>query len=87
MYLIYCARLITAEYRDCVERAKRLASAKEAVWQKSSIAAQSVQTDDLLIYLRWLICQHHSVKRVNQFLNVSPTISLQVCSDAVFVSF
>jgi len=62
---------IQAEHRDCVERAQRLAVAKEALSSGSDFAAQSVKMEDLLIYLRHLICQHHSVRKVNQYLRVS----------------
>ena len=61
---------INAEYKDCMERAQRLAVAKESLSQNSDFAAQSVKREDLIIYLRWLICQHHSVKKVNQYLTV-----------------
>lgn len=54
-----------------MERARRLAVAKEALVMGGDFAAQSVKSDDLLIYLRWLICQHHSVKKINQYLTVS----------------
>ncbi|XP_067931806.1 uncharacterized protein [Watersipora subatra] len=72
LYPYYQKRIcqINAEYRDCLERAQRLAVAKEALSQNTDIAAQSVKREDLIIYLRWLICQHHAVKKVNQYLTV-----------------
>lgn len=69
--LVFFLSQLTAEYADCLERARRLSVAKEALSTAGDFAAQSVKSDDLLIYLRWLICQHHAGKKVNQYLTVS----------------
>ncbi|RUS70525.1 hypothetical protein EGW08_021713, partial [Elysia chlorotica] len=37
---------------------------------KPDSAVSAINTEDLLIYLRWLVCHFHSVKRFNQFLKV-----------------
>lgn len=59
-----------AEYRDCIERAQRLAVVKEAYLSHTDQGIQAVKDEDLLIYLRWLVCHLHSVKMFNQYLRV-----------------
>ena len=46
--------------------------AREALMlNKPDSAVSAINTEDLLIYLRWLVCHFHSVKRFNQFLKVN----------------
>ncbi|XP_064604712.1 uncharacterized protein LOC135469969 isoform X2 [Liolophura sinensis] len=72
LYTLYHARLqhIMAEYRDCIERAQRLAVVKEGYLSHTDQGIQAVKEEDLLIYLRWLVCHLHSVKMFNQYLRV-----------------
>lgn len=63
---------ILLEYNDCVQRAQRLGLAREAMLCNNESGQSVVKQDDLLIYLRWLVCHLHSLKRVNQYLKVSP---------------
>eukprot|EP00106_Octopus_bimaculoides_P004414 XP_014771856.1 PREDICTED: uncharacterized protein LOC106870339 [Octopus bimaculoides] len=57
------------EYYDCVMRAQRLSAAKQAI-SKPSTSTTLLQTDDLLIYLRWLISYLHSTKKFHQYLTL-----------------
>lgn len=59
------------EYQDCLQRARRLAVACEAVLAGSDSAMSVVTMEDLLIYTRWLICMLHSVKAFHAFIRVS----------------
>ena len=59
-----------AEYQDALDRARRLLVAREAGLAGSESAMNVVTLDDLLIYTRSLICQLHSVKKINAFLKV-----------------
>ncbi|GFR74183.1 coiled-coil domain-containing protein 162-like [Elysia marginata] len=73
LYPVYTQRLthLLNEYKDCVQRAQRLSAAREALMlHKPDAAVSAINTEDLLIYLRWLVCHFHSVKRFNQFLKV-----------------
>lgn len=59
-----------AEYQDALDRARRLAIAREAALAGTESAMNVVTLDDLLIYTRSLICQLHSVKRIHAFLKI-----------------
>lgn len=59
---------IMEEYHDCLQRARRLAVAREATLAGSDSAISVVTIEDLLIYTRWFICMLHSVKRINAFI-------------------
>ena len=67
---VYSYRSIMSEYNDCLMRAQRLASAREAFLAKSNSAVYDIRLDDLYIYLRYLVCHLHSLKRFNQYLKV-----------------
>ena len=71
-----------SEYNDCIARAQRLGVAREAHLAKSKTAAQAVQLDDLLIYLRFLVCHLHSVKRLHQYMKVCASLchAFPLCS-------
>ena len=61
------------EYHDCIQRAHRLASVKENhLAGKSDSNVEFVTMEDLLIYLRWLVCHLHAMKHFNQYLRVRP---------------
>ena len=60
-----------AEYNDCISRTQRLAAVRENYLDgKSANSLLYVKQDDLLIYLRWLVCHLHSLKRFNQYMKV-----------------
>ena len=58
-----------AEYNDYVKRAERLGQARQALLNKES-AADIVQLEDVLIYLRWLTCHLSSLHTFNKFVKV-----------------
>ncbi|KAK3103240.1 hypothetical protein FSP39_017753 [Pinctada imbricata] len=72
LYPLYTKRLnhVMKEYDDSVQRAHRLSAAKEDLLCNTDIAMMEIKMEDLLIYLRQLVCHIHSVKRVNHFLRV-----------------
>ncbi|PVD25251.1 hypothetical protein C0Q70_15749 [Pomacea canaliculata] len=66
-----CLTVLMNEYKDCLQRAQRLSAVREAhISGKSDIAMQAVTMEDLLIYLRWLVCHLHAIKHFNQYLRV-----------------
>lgn len=61
---------ILSEYNDCVQRAQRLSVARESYLCKTDLTLSVIELDDLLIYLRWLVCHLHSTKRFHQYLRM-----------------
>lgn len=59
-----------AEYHDSVQRAERLSVAREDLLCGTEQVVNEIKLDDVLIYLRWLVCHFHSMKRVNHYLRV-----------------
>ena len=60
-----------AEYNDCHERAQRLAVAREMYLEgKLANSVLHIKQEDLLIYLRWLVCHLRSLKKFNQYMRV-----------------
>ncbi|XP_061178732.1 uncharacterized protein LOC133187394 [Saccostrea echinata] len=72
LYPHYTKRLnhIMAEYHDSVQRAHRLSLAREDLLCGTEQVVNEVKIEDILIYLRWMVCHFHSMKRVNQYLRV-----------------
>ncbi|XP_048257717.1 uncharacterized protein LOC124151794 isoform X2 [Haliotis rufescens] len=72
LYPLYQKKLshILNEYHDCVQRAQRLSVARESLLEGKDTPITAIKMEDLLIYLRWLICNLHSVKQFNQYLRV-----------------
>ncbi|CAG5117025.1 unnamed protein product, partial [Candidula unifasciata] len=73
LYPVYSKRLeqILFEYNDSVQRAQRLSLARETLMQdKPESAVTAVSLEDLQIYLRWLVCHLHSLKKFHQFFKV-----------------
>lgn len=72
LYPHYTKRLnhIMAEYHDSVQRAERLSVAREDLLCGTEQVVNEIKLDDVLIYLRWLVCHFHSMKRVNHYLRV-----------------
>jgi hypothetical protein len=67
------------EYQDCVQRAQRLAMVKENhLANKHEASFTAVTLDDLLIYLRFLVCHQHAMKHFNQYLRVRGNHVLQL---------
>ena len=61
---------IMSEYHDSVQRAHRLSLVREDLLCGTEQVLNEVKLEDILIYLRWLVCHFHSVKRVNHYLRV-----------------
>ncbi len=61
-----------SEYNDAVQRAQRLSVAREAILSTNSCSSAilSLQTDDLEIYLRWLISHFYSIKSYIHFMKL-----------------
>nr|KAI8733110.1 hypothetical protein BgiMline_029055 [Biomphalaria glabrata] len=73
LYPFYSQRLtqLLKEYKDCVQRAQRHAPAREALMlDRPESGITSLNMEDLIIYLRWLVCHLHSMKKFNQYLKV-----------------
>lgn len=59
-----------AEYSDAVARAQRLSIVHESILIGRPPAHNSIEKDDLIIYLKWLVSHLHSVKKIHTFLKV-----------------
>ncbi|XP_070834688.1 putative uncharacterized protein C6orf183 [Chaetodon trifascialis] len=61
---------LTSEYEDAVQRARRLSASREKILTGRGSPATLLTQDDVVIYLRWLVCHLHSVQTVHNFLRV-----------------
>ncbi|XP_049452775.1 uncharacterized protein si:ch73-242m19.1 isoform X1 [Epinephelus fuscoguttatus] len=61
---------LTSEYEDAVQRARRLSACREKILTGRGNPANLLTQDDMVIYLRWLVCHLHSVQTVHNFLRV-----------------
>ncbi|XP_041669131.1 putative uncharacterized protein C6orf183 [Cheilinus undulatus] len=61
---------LTSEYEDTIQRARRLSVSREKLLTNRGNTANLLTQEDIIIYLRWLICHLHSVHTVNDFLRV-----------------
>eukprot|EP00064_Thunnus_orientalis_P010332 superscaffoldBa00001395_g10358 len=61
---------LTSEYEDAVQRARRLSASREKILTGRGNPDGLLTQDDVVIFLRWLICHLHSVKNIHQFLRV-----------------
>ncbi|XP_037602422.1 putative uncharacterized protein C6orf183 [Sebastes umbrosus] len=61
---------LTSEYEDAVQRARRLSASREKVLTGQGSPANMLTQDDVVIYLRWLVCHLHSVQTIHNFLRV-----------------
>nr|XP_020463698.1 uncharacterized protein LOC109964611 isoform X3 [Monopterus albus]XP_020463699.1 uncharacterized protein LOC109964611 isoform X3 [Monopterus albus]XP_020463700.1 uncharacterized protein LOC109964611 isoform X3 [Monopterus albus] len=61
---------LTSEYEDTVERARRLSVSREMMLTGQRNPANLLTHDDVVIYLRWLVCHLHSVQTIHNFLRV-----------------
>lgn len=67
---------LTCEYEDAVQRARRLAACREMVLTGRGNTAHLLTPDDVVIYLRWLVCHLHSAHTIHNFIRVKQTYSL-----------
>ncbi|XP_068089464.1 putative uncharacterized protein C6orf183 [Hyperolius riggenbachi] len=77
---------IMQEYSDAVQRAQRLAIAREHLitGQKNSI--HLVTLEDLVIYLQWLICHLHSVKTIHSYIRTLQYLPISDLAETVVES-
>ncbi|KAJ8047612.1 hypothetical protein HOLleu_06654 [Holothuria leucospilota] len=70
LYPVYQKRLLAImdEYSDAVARAQRLSVVHESLLIGRPPAHNAIEKDDLIIYLKWLICHLHSVKKIHSFI-------------------
>lgn len=61
---------LTREYEDAVQRARRLSASRDKILTGRGDATSLLAQDDVVIYLRWLVCHLHSVQTVHNFLRV-----------------
>lgn len=61
----------TSEYEDAVQRARRLSASREKILTGRGNPVRMLTQDDVVIYLRWLVCHLHSVKNIHHFLTVN----------------
>ncbi|XP_044531340.1 uncharacterized protein LOC123246558 [Gracilinanus agilis] len=61
---------IMKEYNDAVQRAERLAVARENLLMGKINPGQLVTQEDLAIYTKWLVCHLHSVRDIHSYLRV-----------------
>lgn len=61
---------LTSEYEDAAQRARRLSASRENILTGRGNPANLLCQDDVVIYLRWLVCHLHSVQTVHNFLKV-----------------
>lgn len=61
---------LTSEYEDAIQRARRLSESREKMLTGRGNPANLLCQDDVVIYLRWLVCHLHSVQTVHNFLMV-----------------
>ncbi|KAG7510523.1 hypothetical protein JOB18_024247 [Solea senegalensis] len=62
---------ITCEYEHSVQRARRLSASTEKILTAQNRDSSHLLTqDDVVIYLRWLLCHLHSIRTIHSFLTV-----------------
>ena len=59
------------EYLDASSRAHRLATVREGFLSNTEQGVDELNTDDMMIYLRWLITHFQSLKLLTQVNRVS----------------
>lgn len=85
-YVNYKNRLgyILSEYNDSLQRSQRLSVARETLLNSGSCSSviQSVQVEDMLIYLRWLVCHFYAQKSFIQAMKTIEWLPYQMSIDA-----
>ncbi|XP_050923207.1 putative uncharacterized protein C6orf183 [Lates calcarifer] len=61
---------LTSEYEDAVQRSRRLSASREKILTGRGNLTNLLTQDDVVIYLRWLVCHLHSVQTIHNFLRV-----------------
>ncbi|XP_043856794.1 uncharacterized protein LOC122753467 [Dromiciops gliroides] len=61
---------IMQEYNDAVQRAERLAVARENLLTGKINPGHLVTQEDLVIYTKWLVCHLHSLRNIHSYLRV-----------------
>jgi hypothetical protein len=61
---------VMLEYHDAVERARRLSTCMEQLLAGGSPSPSLVTQQDVLIYLRYLVTELHSLKEANAYLKI-----------------
>nr|XP_020863856.1 putative uncharacterized protein C6orf183 [Phascolarctos cinereus] len=61
---------IMQEYNDAVQRAERLAVARENLLTGKNSPGHLVTQEDLVIYTKWLVCHLHSLRDIHSYLRV-----------------
>lgn len=69
---------LTSEYEDAVQRSRRLSASREKILTGRGNLTNLLTQDDVVIYLRWLVCHLHSVQTIHNFLRVKITDSFKV---------
>ena len=75
MYMYECSnsprRYVLSEYNDSLHRARRLAASADSHVTKRITPNVTIDSDDVMIYLRWLVTHLHNTKTSAAFISVS----------------
>ena len=71
MYFFLFFSDILLEFQDAYDRACRLSSCCEPLLTNHPIPLSIVQTEDLAIFTRWLVCYLHSIKKIGNLIKVN----------------
>ncbi len=84
-YNIYKNRMsyILSDYNDSLQRASRLTACRDALVNTNSCAstATQIEPEDILIYLRWLICHFYSQKTFQQSMKIIEWLPCQLSTE------
>ncbi|RNA10543.1 transmembrane protein -like, partial [Brachionus plicatilis] len=74
---------ILSDYNDCLQRAQRLGQARELLLTSNSSAQamSAVETEDIVIYLRWLMAHFYSQKAFQQAIKVLQWLPYEIYLD------
>ncbi|XP_078256203.1 coiled-coil domain containing 162 [Rhinoraja longicauda] len=72
LYPLYKEQMsrVMKEHDDAVQRAGRLARARECHLMDAGPPSKCVTQEDIIIYLQWLVCHLHSVTTIHNYLRV-----------------
>ncbi|KAM9316636.1 uncharacterized protein PAF06_007690 [Gastrophryne carolinensis] len=77
---------IMQEYSDAVQRAQRLAIARENLLTGQKNSIHLVTLEDLVIYLQWLICHLHTVKPIYNYIRILQYLPISDLAETVVES-
>ncbi len=84
-YNMYKNRIsyILSDYNDSLQRVRRLNACRDALVNTSSCASTTAQIEpeDILIYLRWLICHLYSQKTFQQAMKIIEWLPCQLSTE------